>query len=124
MRRLLLVAGLTVAGLVPSLASAQPPERQRDNRCQRAEAQRDVDTRANWLEQHIRAAGGSRTLDRAEARSDLAELASIRDQERDMRTGDGRLRRPDEATLQLRLVDLFSRLGPTPSRSDPSTPRR
>lgn len=111
MHRLLLVAGFAAAALVPSLASAQSGEQRLDRPSERTETPRDVNTRANWLEQHIRAAAGIGTLDRDEARRDLGELTSIRNQERDMRTGDGLLSRVDEATLQQRLVGLFSRLG-------------
>ena len=76
----------------------------------RADMPRDLNTRENWLDRRIRAAGADGTISRRDVRRGLGELKSIRQQERSMRAGDGRLSGREEAGLQDRLDRLGASL--------------
>ena len=67
---------------------------------------RDVDSRAQWLEQRIRSASANGGLSQYDASNDMHELNSIRRQEAGMRRDDGVLSPRDEARLQTRLDNL------------------
>ncbi len=68
--------------------------------------QRDVDSRARWLEQRIRSAGASGALSQYDASLYLRELGAIRREETGMRSDDAGLSPRREAELQGRLDDL------------------
>lgn len=76
----------------------------------RAAMRRDVDGRADRLEQRIRAAADNGSLTREDAGRDLGALTSIRRQEADLRDGDGQLSPQNDAMLQARLDRLSDRL--------------
>lgn len=67
---------------------------------------RDVDSRAQWLEERIRSASANGGLSRYAASNDMRELSAIRHQEARMRSDDGALSARDEARLQGRLDNL------------------
>jgi hypothetical protein len=71
---------------------------------------RDLDTRAAWLEQRIRAAAHDGALGRRAASRALRELDGVRRQESDLRDAVGRLSHRDEAMLQARLDRLAAGL--------------
>jgi hypothetical protein len=75
-----------------------------------AGAPADTNAREDWLEQRIRTGMDSGSLSRHDARDALQTLQSIRADESNMMSQDGRLHRGDRARIEARLDDLNNSL--------------